>query len=44
VLELAGAGELARFGSMGVEQAETGSIALAAQGLLERFWLPREGE
>jgi len=44
VLELAGAWELARFGSMEVEQAETGSIALAAQGLLERFWLPGEGE
>jgi hypothetical protein len=29
---------------MGVEQAETGLIALAAQGLLERFWLPGEGK
>jgi len=44
LLELASAGELARFGSIDVEQAETGSIALAAQGLLERFWLPGEGE
>jgi len=44
LLELASAGELARFGSTDVKQAETGSIALAAQGLLERFWLPGEGE
>jgi hypothetical protein len=44
VLELAGAWELARFGGMDVEQAETGLIALAAQGLLERFWFPGEGE
>ncbi len=43
VLELAGARELARFGGIDVEQAETGSIALAAHGLLERFWLPAEG-
>jgi hypothetical protein len=44
VLELAGAGELARFGNIEVEQAEIGSAALAAQGLLERFWIPGEGE
>lgn len=44
VLELASAGELARFGGIEVEQAETGSAALAAQGLLDRFWIPGEGE
>jgi hypothetical protein len=44
VLELASASELAQFGSLEVEQVEAGSVALAAHGLLERFWLPGEGK
>jgi hypothetical protein len=44
LLELAGVWELARFCGLDLDHAEAGSIRLASEGLLERFWMPPAGD